>query len=114
MTFPATLHRPTVAAFLAREIDASDKTQLQITAEVGFDSPNMISMVKQGRTKVPLARVGPLAQALGIDPAYLFRLVMQEYLPDTAQGTTRLRGVATSNHSLRVAPRLPSWNITRP
>ena len=32
---------------------------------------------------MPLNRIGPLAKAIGADPAHLLRLVMQEYLPDT-------------------------------
>lgn len=40
-------------------------------------------MLKQGKSKVPVSRVGPLARALKIDPWYLYRLVMTEYDPET-------------------------------
>jgi transcriptional regulator with XRE-family HTH domain len=75
--------RPTVAEFLADSIALINKTQSQIAAECGFDSPNVITMFKKGQTKLPINRVGPLAKALDVDPAHLLRLVLLEYLPDT-------------------------------
>jgi hypothetical protein len=34
-------------------------------------------------TKLPLNKVGPIARALEVDPAYLLRLALREYLPET-------------------------------
>jgi transcriptional regulator with XRE-family HTH domain len=75
--------RPTVAEFLADKIAAIDKTQRQISEECGFDNPNIITMFKNGLTKLPINRIGPLAKALDVDPAYLLRLVMNEYMQDS-------------------------------
>lgn len=75
--------RPTVAEFLADSIALINKTQAQIAAECGFESPNVITMFKKGQTKLPINRVGPLAKALNVDPVHLLRLVLLEYLPDT-------------------------------
>ena len=50
---------------------------------MGYENPNIITMFKQGLTKVPLGKVGNLAKALDVDPVFLFRLVMQEYSPET-------------------------------
>ena len=75
--------RMTVAGFITRCIELNDKSQRQIAAEAGFENPNVLTMIKQGLTKVPLRRVGALARALDIDPAHLMRLVMGEYMPDT-------------------------------
>lgn len=75
----------TVAEFLADRIAIIDKTQRQIAQECGFEHPNIISMFKQGQTKLPINRIAPLAKALDVDPAHLLRLVMREYLPETWQ-----------------------------
>ena len=40
-------------------------------------------MIKQGKTKLPVNKVGPLAKALGVDPVHLLRLTMAEYMPET-------------------------------
>ena len=73
----------TVAEYLTRKIDESGKTQKDIATEIGYDNPNIITMFKQGLTKLPLTTVGPIAEALDVDPAHLLRLVMNEYFPDT-------------------------------
>lgn len=72
-----------VAEFIADRLAESDKTQRQIAEECGFETPNIITMFKKGKTKVPLNRIGALAKAIGSDPAHLLRLVMNEYIPDT-------------------------------
>lgn len=76
-------HRTTVADFIADRLAECDKTQREIAEECGFEKSNIITMFKNGSTKVPLNRIGPLSKAIGADPAHLLRLVMQEYLPDT-------------------------------
>lgn len=66
--------------FLERRISdlRSTKTQIKIAAESGFRSPNMMSMVKHGSTKLPLDRVLGLAKALDCDPASLFRMAIEQ------------------------------------
>jgi transcriptional regulator with XRE-family HTH domain len=76
-------HRATVAQYITIEVNGSGKTQREIAEEAGFPNPNTISMFKTGATRLPLDRVGPLAKALEIDSAYLLRLVMLEYFPET-------------------------------
>lgn len=73
----------TVAQFLTRAIKASGKTQSEICADIGYSKPNIITMFKQGKTKVPLDKIGPLAIALEVDARDFFRIVLGEYMPDT-------------------------------
>lgn len=75
--------RTTVAEFIADSLALSDRTQREIAQECGFDTPNVISMIKDGSMKVPISRVGALAKALEVDPAHLLRLVLLEYAPET-------------------------------
>ena len=72
-----------VADLIADRLAAIDKTQRQVADECGFENANVITMFKQGATKLPLNRIGPLAKALDIDPVYLLRLTLLEYIPDT-------------------------------
>ena len=73
----------TIAGFIADRLAETDKTQREIAAECGFETPNIITMFKNGSTKVPLNRIGALAKALDADPAHMLRLAMQEYMPNT-------------------------------
>lgn len=75
--------RKTVAEYLTFHINKSEKTQRQIAQEIGYTKPNIITMFKQGLTKLPLEKVGPLAKALEISPDDLFLKVMIEYMPET-------------------------------
>ena len=54
------------------------KTQSEIAAQAGFVNPNMITMIKQGKSKAALDRVPALARALEVDPAYLMRLALEQ------------------------------------
>lgn len=77
------MKKPTVAELLTRKIGESGKTQKEIAIEIGYENPNIITMFKTGDTKLPLPVVGPMARALAIDPVYLLKLVMSEYMPET-------------------------------
>lgn len=73
----------TIADLIADRVASSNKTQREIAAECGFETPNIITMFKNGTMKVPLSRIGALAKALDTDPAHMLRLAMREYMPDT-------------------------------
>jgi len=72
-----------VADFITQQLALSPKSQRTIAAEIGYDNPNVITMFKQGSTKLPLNKVGLLAKSLDLDPLYLLRIVMSEYAAET-------------------------------
>lgn len=73
--------KPTVAEYLTAQIALRGRPQAEIAAMCGFPKANMISMIKQGKSLLPIAKVGLMAKALGIDPTHLYKMVMQEYQP---------------------------------
>ena len=103
MTRPSPV-RTTVADFIADRLAESDKTQRQIAEECGFETSNIITMFKTGATKLPLNRIGPLANSLEVDAAYLLRLVMLEYFPDTWEAIENIMQstVLTANELLLI------------
>lgn len=60
------------------------KSQLQIANEAGYPNPNMVTMVKNGASKLALDRVPSMAKALDCDPAYLMRLALEQAVGDLA------------------------------
>jgi len=60
------------------------KSQLQIANEAGYLNPNMITMIKNGASKLALDRVPSMARALECDPAYLMRLALGQAEGDLA------------------------------
>jgi len=59
------------------------KSQIEIAREAGFVQPNMLSMFKNGSSKLPLDRIPGLARALECDPAFLFKLALEQLGGDT-------------------------------
>jgi len=72
-----------VAEYIKQQIALSDKSQKDISREAGFSTPNNISMIKDGITKLPINRIPSIAKALNIDPVHLLRMTMREYMPET-------------------------------
>jgi hypothetical protein len=72
----------TVAEYIAAQIKVCGKPQKQIAEEVGFPKANILTMIKQGNTKLPIPRVNALADALEVPRAKLMKMVLSEYMPD--------------------------------
>jgi transcriptional regulator with XRE-family HTH domain len=96
-------HNETVAEFIAHKIKLSGKSQAQIARELGYDKPNIITMFKQGKTRIPLDKVGVIADALEINPALLLNKVMGEYMPETlASLQCVLKGLELTQNELEL------------
>lgn len=70
-----------VAQFVNRRIDElrPRRTQTEIATAAGFPSINMLSMVKDGKSKLPMDRVVALANALECEPALLAKLALEQF-----------------------------------
>jgi hypothetical protein len=70
-----------LAKFIAKRILelAPRKSQVEIAAAAGFNTPNVLSMIKGGTTKLPLDRVPALAAALETDPKHLFLITLDQH-----------------------------------
>lgn len=91
-----------VAQFIAQRIRATGKSQRDIAIEAGFASPNMVTMLKQGKTKLPLGKVGQVAKALETDPVRLLKMALSEYHPDLWQATRNYFDEALTEDELKM------------
>lgn len=80
--------------YLCEKIDSSDMKQLEMAEKMGFAMPNIITMFKQGKTRVPLEKVPGFAKILGLDQKMLLRMAMSEYHPELLAECERLFGGA--------------------
>lgn len=105
----------TVADYLNWQINLCGKKQLEIAEEVGFPKPNIITMIKQGKTKLPLDKIGRFAKAIEVDPVHLFKMCMQEYMPDTWKEIERMMNqpILTTNE-LEFIEIMRESNVTNP
>lgn len=56
----------------------NQKSQRDVANELGYKSPNVISMFKRGEIRVPLDKAHDLARVIGVDPKFLFRLALEQ------------------------------------
>lgn len=75
-----TSHKSEIARFLDKRIHelSHRKSQRDMAREIGFTNDNVVSMMKSGRTKVPLDRVVSIAKALETEPRPLFILALMQ------------------------------------
>lgn len=78
---------------------AGRKRQKDIAREAGFRSANMLSMLKNGDSKLPLDRVPDLAAALETDPRLLLGMALEQDGLETTNSAIRaiLGLVVTTN-----------------
>jgi hypothetical protein len=62
----------------------SIKNQAEIASEAGFANVNMLAMIKNGATRLPIDRVPALAEALKVDPARLLQLALEQWTGSAA------------------------------
>ena len=91
-----------VSVFLTSLIEKSGKTRKEIANEAGLGKPNMISMLKNGETKLPLAKLGSFAKAVNTDPARLLKLCLREYYPDVWEAIRSHLDAAVTSDELRI------------
>jgi transcriptional regulator with XRE-family HTH domain len=72
----------TAQEFISKAIEMSPLTQREIANKAGYDKPNVLSMMKNGITKIPIAKVPELARACGVDEKNMLRVVLQDYYPE--------------------------------
>lgn len=94
-----------LAQYISKQIDVQvsmGKNQRQIAHEIGYEKPNMISMFKRGEAKVPLDKIPALAKALNVDPAFLFKLAIQQYWPEMGQAIAEIFGTILTRNETKM------------
>lgn len=87
---------------IAQLIEITGKTQREIAQDMGYDRPNLITMFKQGTTKVPIEKVPALAKSLGVDPAVLLARALQEYMPETLRVIQQTMGFTVTENEFEI------------
>lgn len=94
--------RPTkhVAKFVDHRIrQLSGRRSQKEIAQLSGVSSSMISAIRHGHHRLPLEKAVKLAQALETDPSHLFRLAMEEALPEQIVADLRVfNGFVTSSN----------------
>lgn len=74
------------------------RNQREIAEIAGYTNQNMITMIKQGHTKVAIDRVKALAKALDADPRKLMQMALEQfYAPHAIRDLEEAIGGVTAN-----------------
>lgn len=68
--------------FLARRQDEAGLKNYELAEKLGYESPNVIAMLRSGNMAFPLNKTGAMAKALGIDPTFLLSKVLEARNPE--------------------------------
>lgn len=71
-----------IAKMVDLGIKSSGKTAVQIAKECRFNNACFLSLIRRGGSRVPIAKIGDLARAIGFDVVTFRNRVVQEYLPE--------------------------------
>ena len=85
---------------MMEERELSDK---EVALRLGYNTPNVIRMFRQGRMKVPLDLVPALADAIGANRSKLMDRALQEYLPATIRALILCHSGLTDNELAMVS-----------
>jgi hypothetical protein len=70
---------------LLEAIEKSDYSQFEIAKKLGYTNANIVTMFKQGRTRVPLDKVTLIADILHQDKVKWLRLWFEAFEPNAAK-----------------------------
>lgn len=90
--------RVKLSEYITKQLLVCGRSQKEISEEIGYTKPNIITMFKQNKTKVPINKIKPLAVALGVDPVNMLRIAMLEYMPETWGALENVVGHAVSKN----------------
>lgn len=71
-----------LAQFLVEHLPTVGLTNEEIANGLGYARPNIVSMWKTRKTKVPLDVVFSLAELMGVDPGYVLALHIDQYVSE--------------------------------
>jgi len=75
-------HLNNTAEFLDWAIDRANLTDKEFADALGVMKPGVITMMRRGQVKLPLQQVPAIARAVDVDPAFMLRMALAEYMPE--------------------------------
>lgn len=93
-----------VADFIAAQLAhlPPGKTQKDVALALGYEKPNIIVMFKKGDTRLPINKIPAFAKEIGIDPAHLLRMALNEYMPEALEAIEKTFGKFVSDNEFEM------------
>lgn len=85
---------------LSEAVGASTLSPKEIAARLELSGENVLSMMLQGLTRVPLHLISRLSRVLEIDEQVFVVTAVEEYYPEMFETLARLQGISRQNAEL--------------
>jgi len=85
------------SALINQLIIESGKSNGDIAEAMGYDKPNIISMLKSGKTRLPADRITDFSKAVGFDAGQLLREWFAAFEPDVLPAIEQHMGMMLSS-----------------
>ena len=86
-----------IALFIDEMMEDIGVTDKLLAIRLGYSSPSMIRMFREGRVKVPFEKIPDLADAIGANRRRLMDRALREYLPGLIGALLRTHSALTDN-----------------
>tara|TARA_R110000744_G_scaffold221344_6_gene340293 strand:+ start:1262 stop:1762 length:501 start_codon:yes stop_codon:yes gene_type:complete len=91
-----------VATEVERLLNTGQKSQITIAKECGFTSRNVLTMIKQGTTKMPLDKAAAFARSMDTDVGQFMLLCLREYQPHILDALSEINGEIIDEDEIRL------------
>ena len=98
------------AEYIKTQLDKTRLSQSRISEEMGFKTPNLLTMIKQGSIKIPIYKIPKLAEILKINPAKLLSMALKEYNPKTYTAIKSVFGYPITETETKILAKLQENN----
>jgi len=86
-----------IAVIIDEMMEDMDLTDKVLAVRLGYSSPSMIRMFREGLVKVPFEKIPDLADAIGANRRRLMDRALREYLPGLIGALLRTHSALTDN-----------------
>ena len=93
-------HMNKIADFFDWATGRAKLTDEELADELGTMKPSMITMMRCGQVKLPLEQIPTIARALNVDPAFMLRKALAEYMPEVFEVMIETFGKPLSEYLL--------------
>ena len=93
----------TIAELIVSAQHGLELSDAHIADALGYDQANVVALIKQGRIRLPIAKVPQLAEVLQLHPSKLLQMALREISPEMLQAIEACYGpMVLSDAELRL------------
>lgn len=97
-----TTQKSTLALYIDEMMEERALRDKEVAEALGYESGNIIRMVREGKMRLPLEQIPLLADAIGASRKSLMDAAIREYFPDAVRGLIMAYGHDLTENELAI------------